>query len=131
MKKLLFRVSASLGLLTILALVAAWLWFDDEHVDLDSATRARLNATFIELSEGLVHFELAGPQAIHCQPSSGQKNIFLASRVPCRPPSWIAVSKPPTIAPTTPQVSTSCPVSHRPDISVFGFSHSCSKRSGV
>ena len=47
------------------------------------------------------------------------------------PTMLIVVSRPDIIAPVTPQVSVSCPVSQSPGIEVFGRSQSCAKRSGV
>ena len=43
----------------------------------------------------------------------------------------IVVSRPDIIAPVTPQVSVSCPVSHKPGMRVRGPSQSCLKRSTV
>jgi pimeloyl-ACP methyl ester carboxylesterase len=63
MKKFLLRISTALVLLATLVLAAGWLWFNDEHVDLDSATRAPFNSTFVALNEGVVHYQLAGPQS--------------------------------------------------------------------
>ena len=43
----------------------------------------------------------------------------------------VTVSIPAIIAPVTPQVRTSWPVSQSPSIFVFGVSQSCLSRSGV
>ena len=44
---------------------------------------------------------------------------------------FIAVIIPAIMAPVTPQVRVSCPVSHRPGIRVRGPSQSCLRRSGA
>ncbi len=44
--------------------------------------------------------------------------------------SALAHSTPPSSAPATPHVTTSCPARYRPGTFVFGFSHRCRKRSG-
>ena len=47
------------------------------------------------------------------------------------PTMAVTVSMPAIIAPVTPQVRMSWPVSHRPSIFVAGFNQSCCSRSGV
>ena len=48
-------------LLAAVVLIAAWFYYNEEHLDLDSTTRAQFDETFIELSNGAVHYELGGP----------------------------------------------------------------------
>lgn len=60
MKRLL-RILVILLLLAAAVLGGAWLWFDDEHRELDAATRAGFGETFVDLAEGTVHYELGGP----------------------------------------------------------------------
>ena len=61
MIKRLLRVSGALVLLAVAALTAAWFYFDAEHTLLDAGIRAQFNETFIELPDGVVHYELGGP----------------------------------------------------------------------
>jgi len=55
------KIIGALLLLAAVALVAAWLYFDEEHTLLDAGIRAQFNETFIELPNGVVHYELGGP----------------------------------------------------------------------
>ena len=48
--------------LTILVLVAAYFISDDEKLTLDPALRSALPGQFVALSNGVVHYELAGPE---------------------------------------------------------------------
>lgn len=61
MIKSLLRISGALVLLAVAALTAAWFNFDNEHTLLDAGIRAQFNETFIELPDGVVHYELGGP----------------------------------------------------------------------
>ena len=62
MKRILIRLLGSLLLLAAIALGIAWFHFNDEHQVLDANTRAGFGETFINLSEGSVHYELGGPK---------------------------------------------------------------------
>jgi len=59
--KVILRILATLTLLTAIALIASWFYFNDEHAQLDAETRAQFYETFIELPNGLVHYEIGGP----------------------------------------------------------------------
>jgi pimeloyl-ACP methyl ester carboxylesterase len=62
MKKLL-KVSGLIVLILFIVLNATWLWFNEELQELNEKTRATFDETFIELPQGVVHYELAGPPA--------------------------------------------------------------------
>jgi pimeloyl-ACP methyl ester carboxylesterase len=57
----LVRIIGTLFLLATAALIAAWFYFNEEHTQLDAGMRAQFNETFIELPNGVVHYELGGP----------------------------------------------------------------------
>lgn len=59
--KIILRTLATLLTLALITLLAAWLYFDEEHSSLNAETRARFNETFIDLPAGTVHYELGGP----------------------------------------------------------------------
>ena len=61
MTKSILRITGALLLLVAATLTAAWFYFDSEHTPLDAGMRAQLNETFIELPNGVVHYELGGP----------------------------------------------------------------------
>jgi len=61
MTKSILRIIGALSLLAAATLIAAWFYFDEEHTQLDAGTRAQFNETFIELPNGVVHYELGGP----------------------------------------------------------------------
>jgi pimeloyl-ACP methyl ester carboxylesterase len=61
MKKLL-KIVGSLLLLILSGLSATWIWFNEENLALDEKIRATFNEAFVELPEGIVHYELGGPQ---------------------------------------------------------------------
>ena len=52
----------SLILLVLITLVVAWFYFDEEHLDLNAETRAQMDETFIKLPDGMIHYELSGPE---------------------------------------------------------------------
>jgi pimeloyl-ACP methyl ester carboxylesterase len=58
----LIRILGSLLLLAAVALSSAWVYFNDEHLELDANTRAGFDETFVKLSQGTVHYELGGPE---------------------------------------------------------------------
>ncbi len=61
-----------------------------------------------------------------------QPNIcFISGAIFRMPIMAVVVSNPAIMAPVTPQVRMSCPVSHRPFTLVRGVNQSCCKRSGV
>ncbi len=61
MIRILLRIFGSLVLLAAAALLAAWFYFNEEHTQLDAGIRAQFNETFIELLNGVVHYEFGGP----------------------------------------------------------------------
>jgi len=61
MIKILLRTLGSLVLLAAATLLAAWFYFDEEHTLLDAGIRAQFNETFVELPNGVVHYEFGGP----------------------------------------------------------------------
>jgi len=61
MIRILLRIFGSLVLLAAATLLAAWFHFDEEHTLLDAGIRAQFNETFIELPNGVVHYEFGGP----------------------------------------------------------------------
>ena len=62
MLKIILRVLGSLILLALITLVIAWFYFDEEHLDLNAETRAQMDETFIKLPDGMIHYELSGPE---------------------------------------------------------------------
>jgi pimeloyl-ACP methyl ester carboxylesterase len=60
--KILLRLLATLLTLTLLTLLFGWFHFDEEHIRLDAGIRAQFDESFIDLSAGTVHYELAGPE---------------------------------------------------------------------
>ena len=62
MLKLILRILGSLILLVLIALVVAWFYFDEEYLDLNAETRAQMDETFIKLPDGMIHYELSGPE---------------------------------------------------------------------
>ncbi len=61
MKKLL-KISGVLILILFLGLTATWLWYNEELQVLDVKTRATFDETFIELPQGVAHYQLGGPE---------------------------------------------------------------------
>lgn len=59
--KIILRILTTLLVLALVILLAAWLYFDEEHSNLNAETRTRFNETFIDLPAGTVHYELGGP----------------------------------------------------------------------
>jgi pimeloyl-ACP methyl ester carboxylesterase len=62
MLRIILRVLGSLILLALITLVIAWFYFDEEHLDLNAETRAQMDETFIKLADGMIHYELSGPE---------------------------------------------------------------------
>jgi pimeloyl-ACP methyl ester carboxylesterase len=62
MLKIILRVMGSLILLVLIALVVAWFYFDEEQLELNAQTRAQMDETFVQLAEGMIHYELSGPE---------------------------------------------------------------------
>jgi pimeloyl-ACP methyl ester carboxylesterase len=61
MIKIIFRIFGTLFLLAGAVLIAAWFYFNEEHTLLDAGVRAQFDETFIELPNGVVHYEIGGP----------------------------------------------------------------------
>lgn len=61
MKRIL-KIAGTGIILLFLALLATWLYFDEENLELDDESRAGMEERFIELADGTVHFELGGPE---------------------------------------------------------------------
>ena len=61
MIKSLLRIFGVLFFLAATALIAAWFYFNEEHTQLNAGIREQFNETFIELPNGVVHYELGGP----------------------------------------------------------------------
>jgi pimeloyl-ACP methyl ester carboxylesterase len=59
--KSILRIFGALLFLATAALIAAWFYFNEEHTLLDTGMRAQFNETFIELPNGMVHYEFGGP----------------------------------------------------------------------
>jgi len=59
--KFLVKILTWLLLLTLGTLVAAWLYFDEEHISLNTQTRSPFNQTYLDLPSGTVHYETGGP----------------------------------------------------------------------
>ena len=57
-----WKVSVIIGLVLILLPVAAYFWVNPEKNILDEATRNRLGGTYIQLSHGMTHYKLEGPE---------------------------------------------------------------------
>jgi pimeloyl-ACP methyl ester carboxylesterase len=55
------KITGIIILVFFVGLTATWLWYNEEHQALDKKTRATFDETFIELPQGVVHYELAGP----------------------------------------------------------------------
>lgn len=60
--KILARIIGFLFLLTVIVLGAAWFYFNEELLDLNASTRAQFDETFVTLPNGVVHYELGGPE---------------------------------------------------------------------
>jgi len=60
--KKLLRAIGGTAVVVLLALLAAYLYLDEEKTTLDDEIRAALPGQFVELSDGVVHYELAGPE---------------------------------------------------------------------
>jgi pimeloyl-ACP methyl ester carboxylesterase len=61
MIKSIVRIFGALFLLAATVLIAAWFYFDEEHTLLDAGVRAQIDETFIDLPNGVVHYEFGGP----------------------------------------------------------------------
>jgi pimeloyl-ACP methyl ester carboxylesterase len=55
------RVIVVLLLLGAVVLIGAWIYFNEERIELNAQLRAQWNESFIEIPNGVVHYELAGP----------------------------------------------------------------------
>jgi pimeloyl-ACP methyl ester carboxylesterase len=59
--KIILRLSVTLLVLVLAVMIAAWVYFDEENITLNAATRSGFDETFIDLPLGTVHYELGGP----------------------------------------------------------------------
>lgn len=56
------KIAGMFLLALVIGLAATWLWYNDELQVLDAKTRTTFNQAFIELPQGVVHYELGGPE---------------------------------------------------------------------
>lgn len=60
--KILLKITAGFVTALILLLIAWFIYSDAERITLDDQVRAGLPGQFVELSNGVVHYQLAGPE---------------------------------------------------------------------
>jgi pimeloyl-ACP methyl ester carboxylesterase len=60
-RKKLLRIAGGVTAIIVLILVAAYFFSDTEKAVLDDEVRSALPGQFVELSKGMVHYEIAGP----------------------------------------------------------------------
>jgi len=56
-----FKTAGGIIILSAFLLVVLYLFLDDEKMTLNEQTRSKLDGSFINLPEGVVHYEIAGP----------------------------------------------------------------------
>ncbi len=63
--KKLLKISGVITAILVLVLAAVFLYLDSEKAILNDEVRSGLPGQFVELSRGMVHYELAGPDDAH------------------------------------------------------------------
>ena len=61
MKKI-FRIAGALSVITALGIAVLYFYYNKENKDLNEAVRENAEGKFVRLSQGYVHYEIAGPE---------------------------------------------------------------------